>query len=220
MEKWLHLAARHKEFIGTAIVVVASVLLLGYFEENETIDPVLQTVIAAIGVFLVIPLAYCRIMLGRPFSALGFQKGNAWAGVGGSILALVVALSALFVLWNFTPLLREYQLPVAVEEQFLFFVLYEVFLNGFITLLFEVYFRGFVMLLWLRKWGFWSVIAQAALFSALLYASSGVTAATIPYFIFAPFAGLIAYQSRSIWYSYGASWFYFFLTDAIVLILR
>lgn len=220
MEKWLHFAARHKEFIGTSIVVIASVLLLGYFEENETIDPVLQTIIAAIGVFLVIPVAYCRIMLGRPLSALGFHKGNTWAGVGGSILALAVALSALFVLWNFTPLLREYQLPVAVEEQFLFFVLYEVFLNGFIVFLFEVFFRGFVMLLWLRKWGFWSVIVQAALFSALLYASSGVTAATIPYFIFAPFAGLIAYQSRSIWYSYGASWFYFFLTDAIVLILR
>lgn len=220
MEKWLHLAARHKEFIGTSIVVIASVLLLGYFEENETIDPVLQTIIAAIGVFLVIPLAYCRIMLGRPLSALGFQKGNAWAGIGGSILALVAALSALFVLWNFTPLLREYRLPVAVEEQFLFFVLYEVVLNGFIVLLFEVFFRGFVMLLWLRKWGFWSVIVQAGLFSVLLYASSGVTAATIPYFIFAPFAGLIAYQSRSIWYSYGASWFYFFLTDALVLILR
>lgn len=220
MEKWLHLAARHKEFIGTSIVGIASVLLLGYFEENETIDPALQTIIAAVGVFLVIPVAYCRIMLGRPLSALGFHKGNVWAGVGGSVVALVVALSALFVLWNFTPLLREYQLPVAVEEQFLFFVLYEVFLNGFIALLFEVFFRGFVMLLWFRKWGFWSVIVQAVLFSALLYASSGVTAATIPYFIFVPFAGLIAYQSRSIWYSYGASWFYFFLTDAIVLILR
>lgn len=220
MEKWLRLAARHKEFIGTSIVVIASVLLLGYFEENETINPALQTLILAIGVFLVIPLAYCRIMLGRSFSALGFQRGNIWAGIGGSILALVVALSALFVLWNFTPLLREYQLPVAVEEQFLFFVLYEVFLNGFITFLFEVFFRGFVMLLWLRRWGFWSVITQAALFSGLLYASSGLTATTIPYLIFAPFAGLIAYQSRSIWYSYGASWFYFFLTDAIVLILR
>lgn len=220
MEKWLHFAARHKEFIGTSIVVIASVLLLGYFDESETINPVLQTTIAAVGVFLVIPLAYCRIMLGRPFSALGFQKGNAWAGIGGSVLALVAALSALFVLWNFTPLLREYQLPLVVEEQFLFFVLYEVFLNGFILLLFEVFFRGFVMLLWLRKWGFWSVIAQAVLFSGLLYASSGVVAAAIPYFIFAPFAGLIAYQSRSIWYSYGASWFYLLLTDAVVLILR
>lgn len=219
-ERATQLASRHKEFIGTAVVVIAAVLLLGYFEENDQLDPTLQSLITAVSVFLVIPLAYCRIMLGRPLSALGFQKGNVWAGVGGSVLALVVALSVLFVLWNFTPLLRDYQLPVAVEEQFLLFVLYELFLNGFIVLLFEVFFRGFIMLLWLRKWGMWSVFAQAGLFWGLLYASSGVESSVIPYYVFAPLAGLIAYQSRSIWYSYGASWFYFLLTDALVLILR
>jgi membrane protease YdiL (CAAX protease family) len=159
-------------------------------------------------------------MLGRPFSALGFQKGNVWAGIGGSLLALAAALAALFVLWNFTPLLENYLLPVVVQEQFLFFVLYEVLVNGFILLLFEVFFRGFIMLLWLRKFGFWSVFVQAVIFCLLFAASNGINAVTIPYLIFAPFAGLIAYQSRSLWYSYGASWFYLFLTDALVLIFR
>lgn len=216
----MQLAAQHKEFIGTTTVVVASILFLGYFEESDRISPMLQGFIAALGVFLVIPFAYCRIMLGRRFSALGFQKGNAWAGVGGGILAVAAALAAFFVLWNYTPLLKDYRLPVAVEEQFLFFVLYEVFLSGFITLLFEVFFRGFVMLLWLRRWGIWSVLAQTALFSFLLYASNDINASTLPYLLFSPFAGLIAYQSRSLWYSYGASWFFLFLVDSIVLILR
>ncbi|MFZ1626818.1 MAG: CPBP family glutamic-type intramembrane protease [Candidatus Moraniibacteriota bacterium] len=220
MKGWIRLASRHKEFIGTTVVVIAAILLLGDFDENGSISPVLQNLILALGVFLVIPLAYCRIMLGRPFSAIGFRKGNVWAGIGGSVLGLVAALSALFVLWNFTPLLREYRLPVVVEEQFLFFVLYEVFISGFIVMLFEVFFRGFIMLLWLRRWGFWSVLAQAGIFGSLLYASGGLNASMIPYLIFSPFAGLIAYQSGSIWYSFGASWFYFFLTDAIVLIVR
>jgi membrane protease YdiL (CAAX protease family) len=76
------------------------------------------------------------------------------------------------------------------------------------------------MLLWLRKWGVWSVVVQAVLFSFLVYASGGLNASMIPALVFAPFAGLIAYQSQSLWYSYSASWFFFFLTDAIVLILR
>ncbi|MGB4943159.1 MAG: hypothetical protein WBO92_03540, partial [Candidatus Moraniibacteriota bacterium] len=180
----------------------------------------LQSTIAAIGIFLIMPIVYCKFLLGRPLSALGFQRGNAWAGIGGSILALIVALVALFVLWNFTPFLRGYQLPVAVEERFLIFVLYEILLSGFITLLFEVFFRGFVMLLWLQKWGVWSVAVQAAIFGFLVYASGGVNASMIPALIFAPFAGLIAYQSKSIWYSYSASWFFFFLTDVMVLIFR
>lgn len=216
----MRLVMRHKEFIGTTTVVVAAIFLLGYFPESENVSPTLENFIVATGVFLVIPFAYCRIMLGRSFSAIGFQRGNIWAGVGGGLLALIVALAALFVLWNFTPLLADYRLPVIVEEQFLFFVLYEVFLSGSIVFMFEVFFRGFVMLLWLRKWGIWSVVAQAVLFGTLMYAGNDLSATMIPYLIFAPFAGLIAYQSRSIWYSYGAAWFYLFLTDAIVLIFR
>lgn len=220
MNRFIQLAARHKEFIGTTTVVVASVLFLWFFEESGEISPVLQGFIASVGVFLVIPIAYCRIMLGRPYSALGFHSGNAWAGIGGSILALIVALAALFVLWNFTPLLRGYYLPSIVKEQFFFFVLYEVVLSGFILLLYEVFFRGFIMLLWLRKWGMWSVFAQAILFGLLLYAGGDIDATRIPYLIMAPFAGLIAYQSGSIWYSFGASWFFVLILDTLVLTLR
>ncbi len=220
MERWIQLIARKKEFIGTSVVAFGSIGVLWMLGTDDRISPMLQSIIAAIGIFLIMPLVYCRFLLGRPLSALGFQRGNPWAGIGGSVLAIVAALAALFVLWNFTSFSREYQLPVAVEEQFLFFVLYEVILSGFITLLFEVFFRGFVMLLWLRTLGIWSVPVQAALFGFLVYASAGINAAMIPALIFAPFAGLIAYQSKSLWYSYSASWFFFFLTDVIVLILR
>lgn len=220
MERFLLSLARYKEFIGTTTAIITSLLLLAYLGDQVTVNPVLQSFITYIGVFLVIPLLYCKIMLGRPFSALGFQRGNVWAGFGGSILALSIALGALLVLWNFTPLLKDYSLPRAVEEKFLFFVLYELLVNGFITLLYETFFRGFVMLLWLRSWGIWAVFFQAGLFSLLIFLSNGITAETIPLLLFAPFAGLIAYQSRSIWFSYGASWFFSFFTDAIILIFR
>jgi|GEM_PF-751464 len=219
LERILPFLARRKEFIGTAVVVIASILFLGYYDQYDGMSLALQGLIVAIGVFLVIPILYCKIILGRPLSSIGFQRGNPWAGVGGSLLALPVALGALFVLWNFTPLLKDYRLPVAVEEQFLFFVLYEVFLTGSIVFLYEVFFRGFLMLLWLRSWGIWGVIAQTLIFVLVLF-MTGADAGIVPALIFAPFAGLIAYQSRSIWYSYGASWFYFFLTDALILIFR
>lgn len=212
--------SHHKEFIGTTTVVVASLLLLAYLGDYNEIDPLVRSLITYVSVFLVIPLLYCKIMLGRPLSALGFQKGNIWAGIGGSVLAVSVALVALLVLWNFTPLLKDYKLPVAVEERFLIFVLYEVFVNGFIVLLYETFFRGFIMLLWLRRFGIWSVVFQAGLFFGLFSLSGSVAADTIPAILFAPFAGLIAYQSRSIWFSFGASWFFYFLTDALVLIFR
>lgn len=203
---------------------MVSILFLGYFKESSQISPALQGLIVAVAVFLVIPLLYCKIVLEQPLSRLGFQRGNPWAGIGGSVLALGIALSALFVLWNFTPLLEGYRLPVAVEEQFLFFVLYEVLLNGLFLFLFEVFFRGMILLLWLKDFRIWGVFLQALVFTGILYLSgdmsNGINPQTLPMLLFAPFAGLIAYQSRSIWYSFGASWFFILLVDALVLILR
>lgn len=220
MRSILPFLARHKEFIGTSTAVITALLLLAYLGDSRDVNPVLQSLITYVGVFLVIPILYCKILLGRPLSSIGFQTGNAWAGVGGSVLALAVALAALLVLWNFTPLLKDFMLPRAVEEKFLIFVLYEVFVNGFITLLYETFFRGFVMLLWLRNLGIWSVFVQAGLFFLLVYLSNGLTPETIPLILFAPFAGLIAYQSRSLMFSFAASWFFSFFTDAVVLIFR
>lgn len=216
----LRLLSRNKEFLATTVIVVISILFLGYFKESEQVDPKIQGLIVAITVFLVIPLLYCKMILERPLSALGFQRGNPWAGVGGGVIALTVALGALFVLWNFTPLLEEYRLPVIVEEQFLFFVLYELFFNAFFLFLFEVFFRGMILLLWLRELRIWGVFIQAALFGGILFLSNSIDAQSLPLLLFAPFAGLIAYQSRSLWYSLGFGWFFLLLVDTLVLILH
>lgn len=216
----LSLLSRNKEFLATTLIVVVSILFLGYFEESEQVDPKIQGLIVAAVVFLVIPILYCKIILERPLSVLGFQRGNAWAGIGGGIIALGAALGALFVLWNFTPLLEGYRLPVIVEEQFLFFVLYELFFNTFFLFLFEVFFRGMVLLLWLRELRIWGVFVQAGLFGGILFLSNSIDAQSLPLLLFAPFAGLIAYQSRSLWYSFGFGWFFLLLVDTLVLILH
>lgn len=224
MQRVQLMLARNKEFLVTSLVVMVAILFLGYFQENSQVSPALQGLIVGIAVFLVIPVLYCRIVLERPLSILGFQRGNPWAGIGGSVLALSLALSALFVLWNFTPLLEGYRLPGIVEEQFLFFVLYEIFLNGLFLFLFEVFFRGLILLLWLRDFGIWGVFLQALVFTGILFLSGdmsdGINPQLLPMLLFSPFAGLVAYQSRSIWYSFGASWFFILLVDALVLIVR
>ncbi len=220
MHSLITLLSRNKEFLTTTFIVVVSILFLGYFKSSDQVSPVLQGLIVIAAVFLVIPLLYCKIILERPLSALGFQRGNPWAGIGGGVLALGAAIGALFVLWNFTPLLGDYRLPVIVEEQFLFFVLYEIFVNAFFLFLLEVFFRGMVLLLWLRELRVWGVFIQAFLFTGIFYLSDSMTAQAIPMILFAPFAGLIAYQSRSLWYSFATGWFFLLLVDALVLILR
>ncbi len=217
MREWF---IREKEFLITGGVIVAALFFLGFFTETPALTPILQEVIVSTAVFLILPILYCKIVMHRPLSELGFQTGFVWAGLGGTVLAVGIGLVMLFGILHFTPLLAGARLPALVEENFFVFLLYEILLNGFIVLLFEVFFRGFVLLFWLRRFGFLAVIAQALLFASLVFLSGSVNSSTIPFLIFSPLAGLVAYQSRSLLASWGASWFFIFLSDAILLIAR
>lgn len=211
---------RHKEFIITGTVVLSALLFLGFFTESENLSPFLQSAIVSFAVFLVLPVLYCKIVMRRSLALIGWRKGSMFAGLIRSLMAVTSGLVFLFAIMHFTPLFAGARLPVAVERNFFIFVLYEVFLNGWITLLLEVFFRGFVMLFWLKRIGFLAVFIQAGIFLVLLFLSHGITPQTIPLLLFSPLAGLVAYQSGSILNSWAASWFFIFLSDAILLIVR
>lgn len=207
-----------KEFLVTGGVVVLALTTLLSLEQSPTLNQTLESLIASAVIFLVLPLLYCKIILRKPWSMLGLQKGSVWAGFGGSLIALLAGLVSLFGLMYFTPIFDQVRLPRSVEENFFIFLLYEVILNGWITLLLEVFFRGLVMLVWLRSLGFLSVLIQTGLFVGFLFLTNDITPQMTPFLLFSPLAGLIAYQSRSILASWGASWFFVFLADALILI--
>lgn len=211
---------RQREFLTTGGVALAGILIMAYLPESTRLSPVVQSVIVSLGAFLVLPILYCKMILKRPLADLGFQGGSMIAGVGGGLIAIVSGLALLFGLLYFTPLLDDFRLPPLVEKSFLAFLLYEVALNGWITFLFEVFFRGLVMLLWFRAFGLWAIFVQAALFGTVVLISGGVTPQLIPFLLFSPLAGLVAYQSRSLYASWGASWFFIFLVDVIFLLVR
>lgn len=49
--------ARNKEFLVTSLVVMISLLFLGYFKENSQVSPALQGLIVGIAVFFGYPPA-------------------------------------------------------------------------------------------------------------------------------------------------------------------
>src|SRR3989344_407807 len=171
--------------------------------------------------FLVIPLAYCRMVLREPLSNMGWQRGEGIFGFFWPLLSVAIAFAGIFFLtWQFPAFAEAYTFPVAVETNFLWFVLYELFMVPFIVLIYESFFRGLVQMLWLQALGAWAILVQAALFTGLVYVSDGFTWETLPLLVFAPFAGYIAYKTHSLWYAFLGSWTFLFLTDVLFLILR
>lgn len=210
----------NKRFIITGILAMFTLFFLGLFSESPKDNPIFQTFLVSIAFFLVVPLLYCKIVLREPLKNIGWQSGNAFAGMLVSMLAIAVGLVIVFVLYRYTAFQTEYRLPIATRTNFWWFVLYEALLVPFIALLYEVFFRGFIQRLWLQSLGIWAVVVQGVFFVGLLSLSDGLSWERVPAVLFAFFSGLIVYYSGSLWYAWGASWLFFFLVDIFYLIAR
>ncbi len=209
-----------RRFIVTGLIVLFSVLFLGYFTQSDTVNPIFQMFLISIAIFLVVPVLYCKIVLREPLSNLGWQPGKLFAGIFVSMIAIAVGLGSVFALSYYTSFEERFLFPVAVESTFIGFVLYEALLVPFTVFLYEVFFRGFLQKLWLGALGIWAALLQAGVFVGLLYLADDLSWQRIPALIFAPLSGLIVYYSGSLWYSWAASFLFFFLTDIFLLIYR
>lgn len=209
-----------KRFIVTGLLILCSIFFLGIFSQSDKVNPVFQTLLVGITFFLVVPVLYSKIVLKESLKNLGWQRGKSFLGVLTSILCVAGALAGVFLLSRYTSFAEHYFFPVTIQLHFFWFLLYELLLVSLTTLLYEVFFRGLVQSLWLRSLGLWAVFFQAALFIGLLYLSDDISWQRAPLIIFSPLAGLVAYFSQSIWYSWAASWTFFFLTDIFLLVIH
>lgn len=216
----IEILSRHRRFFVTGVLVFFSVGFLGFFTENDKVSPALQSFIVSIVFFLVIPLLYSKIILKESLKNMGWQKGSFLAGILASVLCVTLAAVVVFFLIKFSPFQENYRLPALVETNFLWFVFYELVLTSFTVLLYEAFFRGFIQLFWLRDFGVWAIFIQAGILMMLLYFGQDISWQRAPLILFALFSGLIAYFSRSIWYSVVASWAFFLLTDIFFLVLH
>ncbi len=210
----------HRRFIVTGALVLFSVLFLGLFSQSGKVNPFFQTFLVSITFFLVVPVLYSKIVLEESLKNWGWQEGKMFLGMLVGMLSVAVALGLIFVLTRTTAFSSEYSFPVTVQTHFGWFLVYELVVVAFTALLYEVFFRGLIQLLWLRSFGLWAVLFQALFVLTLLFLTGDISWQRVPLILFTPFAGLIAHFSQSIWYSWGASFLFFFLTDIFLLVIH
>lgn len=209
-----------RRFIVTGLLILFSIFFLGFFSQSATVNPLFQTLLVSITFLLVVPILYSKIVLKESLKNLGWQEGKLFLGILSGMISVALALAVMFLLIQTTSFGEKYSFPINVEMHFGWFVFYEVVVVTSVTFLYEFFFRGLVQLLWLRSFGIWAVVLQAMLFVGLLFLSDDISWQRTPIILFSVFSGAIAYFSRSIWYSFGASWVFFFLTDVFLLVIR
>ncbi len=201
-----------KEFIATILIIIACLAFFGFFPANG----LFQQNLSAAAFLMIIPLLYVKMVLKKDFKDFGWQWGKTKEGVRWMAISTFLSLLVFYILFHYTDFRQQYFLPAIVTGNFWFFLGYEIFLVGMFVVFYEVFFRGFVLFSFIRL-KYVSVFASVFLFAVLLLASENFDWLHAHYLIAAPFAGIIAYQSRSIFYSIAFTWIFIIIADAFFI---
>jgi membrane protease YdiL (CAAX protease family) len=212
---------KEKHFIGTTTLIVFCILFFAFFEESPTLSSVLQGAIITSIFFLVLPIAYTRLVLREPLAKLGLRgaDNHTLAVLWSVLLAMGGFLACWALVYTYPNLAGQAIFPVLVETSFVWFTLYTLTLLPLTLFIYEVFFRGMVQILWLENT--WKAVgAQAILFIALLQLTNGITLVDVPLLLAALLAGIVAKKTGSLWYAFLTSYLIVFLTDVLFLSLR
>lgn len=190
--------------------IPALLLVFKFFPTND----IFQKIAASVVFFIIIPFLYIRLILKKPLIFFGIQRGEYKEGLKWAGISLLIAGLFFLILARYTSFLNEYLIPENIVKNFNSFLFYELVIVLFLTFIYEFFFRGFVMFFCSTRVGYWSILVQLVAFFGLVWITNGSIWNLLPFLIFSPFAGLIAYKSRSIVYSGVAQFILIILLDA------
>lgn len=187
-----------KEFIITIFFIIVLLVVYGFFPAKKALQQILTLL-----VFLVaLPMVFNKVFLKKGLHNLGLGLGNYKIGLifsGGGILSVI---SVLFLIIKYTDILKHNIIPNSIIHSFWAFLFYELILVALVVFVYELFFRGFIMFSLINKTNYYlAIAAQTLIFVIFIWSTNDSLWSFLPYLVFAPIAGLIAFKSRSIIYS-------------------
>ncbi|EKE14227.1 MAG: hypothetical protein ACD_12C00617G0003 [uncultured bacterium] len=174
--------------------------------------------IVALGIFfVVIPLIYSKFILKNNLTVFRLKIGDIKKGIVLSGISLAISLLILYVVFNYTGFADRYTLPMRVVSDFSYFMYYELVVVLFTSLVYEFFFRGFLMFHLVDDWGWGAILFQWLVFLILVGLNTQFSWGMVPYMIFFPFAGWIAYESKSLFYSLATQSIFIIITDIVLI---
>ena len=166
----------------------------------------------------ILPLLYIKVVLKGRMRNFGFQLVS-WRE-GFWIVPACLAIFSLFVYGIFyhTDFKDNYLLgSFQFVNSFWYLFFYEFVIVNIFVLFYELFFRGFVMFYFAKKFGSLSILIQFFMFVLFFWMMGRISLDGIFYVLVAPLAGIIAYRSKSLAYSYFFSIIVLVAVDIIYL---
>lgn len=205
---------KNKEIITTIFFIISCLFVYAIFPvEND-----FQQISAMLIFFVFFPLIYNQLFLKKKLDFYGFGIGDWKQGVIWSFFSLTVIVLIFLIISYYFNFLKNYAIPVSITKSFAEFIKYEFILVCLFVFIYEFYFRGFILFVFEVEMKQLAIFLQALLFLILVLCIGRTSLYLfLPYLLFAPFAGFIAYKSRSILYSGVSQFLIIFVLDALIV---
>ncbi len=182
------------------------------------IENTFQQITTILVFFIFFPVLFNSFFLKRKVAFYGLSLGDWRRGLLWSLYSLIGIFVIFSIMSYYFGFLGNYKVPAFIVKNFGNFILYEFTLTLLFVAVYEFYFRGFVLFTFEVNLKHWTILAQALLFLILVLSIGRESLYLfLPYLIFAPFAGLIAYKSRSVLYSGVSQFLIIFILDALIV---
>lgn len=196
------------------LIVAATCIILFFFFPTAN---VFQNMIAMLSFLVLIPALCAKIVLKQDLSKWGLAKGNWKQGMKWTGISFIIALSFFYLIFHYTPLFENYGISQNISSSFRFFLFYEIIFIGFFLAAYEFFFRGVVMRGIFGDFGKRRILIQFFLFFFFILARRNFSWSAGEFLIISPFAGLISHKSKSLIYSFWASWLFIIIVDAVAI---
>lgn len=208
----MEIIQKNKEEFITGFFILSC---LGLYSLFPTVDN-FQKIITLIVFFVLIPVLYDKFILKRNLTLyrtrLGEWKKGLLYSIGGIFFGILIILGLI----KFSNLMDGYRVPVQITKSFGYFVFYELGITFLLVVIYEFFFRGFVMFHFVSLFKRRAILMQFLVFVLFLTLTSSFSATIIPYIIFSLIAGLIAYKTNSLLYSFGGQLILIIIVDVMM----
>jgi hypothetical protein len=211
----LHLDSSWKKtFLGLGIGLL-SLAVFSFFPTTNFLENLTKSLVF----LLLIPYLFVRIVLKENLSDFGMKFKLEKEGFIGSFLLVAIGMLVIYPLANYTSFPLFYRLSPTISGNFLMFVFYELVLVNLLLLFQEYFFKGFIISICREKFSKLSIIIQAAIYLIPLAFVSASLWNIIPMAIISIFGGILAYRTKTFFYSYLGSLLFLIVLDSYLIFL-
>ncbi len=168
---------------------------------------------------ILLPMAYIKIILQKDLADFGWNLKNQPATLRWGIALIIFTLAIFYLSINHTQFKTGYVLADYIKNNFWLFLVHELIIVNFIIFIYSYFFQGFLLAILREKFRHWAIALQAGIFFAVLFFTQAFSWQTMPFILLSITGGMLAYKTKSFFYSYCAGILVIIILDGYIIYL-